>query len=306
MVKAFKEAKSFYSSELEDETIDQVATNSVGRDRPLAQHPQQSTSAEDLSTAEDLMWEDVEDGERQEFGDIQATEDQENNQTSDHHETFHNNDEDYLTPEIVDSEEIDFNEDERQMDELLRRFENATLRRGSKKKIKRYSCLCHLLQLVMATFDKIQASKQREGSPLPLYSAAIKSARKLVGKFNKSTVATTKLKELCNKKLVADVATRWSSVYLLIRRLLQLREHVKVVCEELGWDCLSNSEWNLLSRIEILLEPFASFTQLVSADRIPTFSSVIPCVEELKMHLIEVRYFLFSHEKLERIFFKLV
>jgi hypothetical protein len=50
MVKAFKEAKSFYSSELEDETIDQVATNSVGRDRPFAQqHPQQSTSAEDLS-----------------------------------------------------------------------------------------------------------------------------------------------------------------------------------------------------------------------------------------------------------------
>ena len=157
----------------------------------------------------------------------------------------------------------------------------------------------------MATFDQIQASKQREGSPLPLYSAAIKSARKLVGKFNKSTVATTKLKELCNKKLVADVATRWSSVYLLILRLLQLREHVKVVCKELGWDCLSNSEWNLLSRIEILFEPFASFTQLVSADRIPTFSSVIPCVEELKMHLIEVRYFLiiFSHEKLERVFF---
>ena len=155
----------------------------------------------------------------------------------------------------------------------------------------------------MATFDQIQASKQREGSPLPLYSAAIKSARKLVGKFNKSTVATTKLKELCNKKLVADVATRWSSVYLLILRLLQLREHVKVVCKELGWDCLSNSEWNLLS--QILFEPFASFTQLVSADRIPTFSSVIPCVEELKMHLIEVRYFLiiFSHEKLERVFF---
>ena len=132
MVKAFKEPKSFYSSELEYETIDQVATNSsVSRDRPLAQqHPQQSTSAEDLPTAEDLMWEDVEDGERQEIGDNQATEDQENNQNSDHHEPFHNNDEDYLTPEMVDAEEIDFNEHERPMDELLRRFENATLRRG--------------------------------------------------------------------------------------------------------------------------------------------------------------------------------
>ena len=157
----------------------------------------------------------------------------------------------------------------------------------------------------MTTFDKIQASKQREGFPLPLYSAAIKSARRLVGKFNKSTVATTKLKELCNKKLFADVATRWSSVYLLIRRLFQLREHVKVVCENLGWDCLSNSEWNLLSRIEILLEPFSSFPQLVRKDRIYNFSSVIPCVEELKIYLIEVRFFLmfFSHEKLEINFF---
>jgi hypothetical protein len=90
----------------------------------------------------------------------------------------------------------------------------------------------------MATFDKIRALKKREGSPLLLFSEAIQSARKLVGRINKSTVATTRLKLLCNKKLVDDVATRWSSVYLLIRRLLQLREHVKVVCEELGWDCL--------------------------------------------------------------------
>jgi hypothetical protein len=36
MAKAFKEAKSFYLSELEDETIDKVANNSVGRDSALA------------------------------------------------------------------------------------------------------------------------------------------------------------------------------------------------------------------------------------------------------------------------------
>ncbi|EFX63992.1 hypothetical protein DAPPUDRAFT_267257 [Daphnia pulex] len=66
MVKAFKEAKRFYTSELVDETIDQVFTNYVGRGQAFAQrNPQQSTSAKNLSTDEDVMWEDVEDYESQ-------------------------------------------------------------------------------------------------------------------------------------------------------------------------------------------------------------------------------------------------
>lgn len=103
MVKAFKEAKRFYSIELEDETIDQVATNSVGRGQAFAQqNPQRSTSAENLSTAEDVMWEDVEDNESQEIGENYATEDEENNQTRNHHEPFQYNDtEDHVTPEML-------------------------------------------------------------------------------------------------------------------------------------------------------------------------------------------------------------
>lgn len=202
----------------------------------------------------------------------------------------YNDAEDNVAPDTVDGEELDYFEDERIMDELINRFQRLTQRHSSRKKIKRYSCLCHLLQLVMVSFDKMRTSRQREGIPLPLYIEAIQAARQLVGKFNKSTVATTRLEELCNKKLVADVSTRWSLVYLLIHRLLQLRKEVKVVCDELNWDCLSNTEWNLISRVDTLLEPFASYTKLVSADLIPTFSSVIPCVEELKFHLAEVSY----------------
>lgn len=141
----------------------------------------------------------------------------------------------------------------------------------------------------MASFDQMRISSQREGIPLLLYREVIQAARKLVRKFNKSTIATTRLKELCNKKLVTDVYSRWSSVYLLIHRLLQLRKEVKVVCDELNCDCLSNFK-NLISRVDTLLEPFASYTELVSADLIPTFSSVIPCVEELKLHLAEESY----------------
>ena len=44
------------------------------------------------------------------------------------------------------------------------------------------------------------------------------------------------------------------------------------------------------SSVNAALEPFESYSQLVSADLIPTFSSLIPCVEELKLHVTEVRY----------------
>lgn len=63
--------------------------NSVGRDPAFAQpNAQQLTSAEDISTVEDVMWEDVKDGESQEIGENQVIEEVENNQTSDHHEPY--------------------------------------------------------------------------------------------------------------------------------------------------------------------------------------------------------------------------
>jgi hypothetical protein len=57
----------------------------------------------------------------------------------------YNDAEDLLTSEMVDGEEIDYCEEERQIDELLRRFQSLGHRQSSKKKIKRYNCLCHLL-----------------------------------------------------------------------------------------------------------------------------------------------------------------
>lgn len=65
MVKAFKEAKSSYSSDLIDQTIEQVATNTIRREPapaiPQQQHEfeQHSTTGDegDLSVVEDfVMW----------------------------------------------------------------------------------------------------------------------------------------------------------------------------------------------------------------------------------------------------------
>lgn len=64
-----------------------------------------------------------------------------------------------------------------------------------------------------------------------------------------------------------------------------MRKYVNEVCEELGWDGLSNSDWAMLKSIVDLLAPFALYTQLVSGSKYITFSAAIPTIEELKLHL---------------------
>ena len=162
--------------------------------------------------------------------------------------------------------------------------------------LRRIGCVSHTLQLVMAQFDKFRLQKSRyqnqgaEGQPQPVppFITMISKARKLVAKFNSSTIATPRLQELCKQKLVGDVTTRWSSTYLLLHRLLKLRKSVSDVCVELEWDNLSNSEWKLLEVVDNLLEPFASYTQLVSGDSFVTFSAIVPCIEEIRLHLERV------------------
>jgi hypothetical protein len=147
-------------------------------------------------------------------------------------------------------------------------------------------CFSHLLQLVVSFFDNIRKKR----SSLPKFTQAILSAKKLFGKFNHSTVATQKLLVKTGKKLRADVVTRWSSTYLLIERLLQLKKEVGEVANETEMDNLSNTDWKLLDNVKCLLEPFADYTQLLTATKATTISCVIPAVLTLKMHLEKVSF----------------
>ena len=67
--------------------------------------------------------------------------------------------------------------------------------------------------------------------------------------MNKSTRATEKLVALCYKKLISDCRTRWSSTFLLLERLLEVRSSLTSVLEELQWDNLAASEWKTLEKI---------------------------------------------------------
>ena len=140
----------------------------------------------------------------------------------------------------------------------------------------RLSCFAHSLQLVACQYDRVKS-----------FTRAVNKAKKLCSKFNKSVLATEQLVKLSGIKLIGDCPTRWSSTYIMISRLLDLRSHVSTIIAELEWDDLRVSEYKLLENLKELLQPFAVYTTLTSGDDV-TISSVIPILMELKIHLKEV------------------
>lgn len=210
---------------------------------------------------------------------------------NDHHSesvNYLDGEEENLTEVGIENEEYEYEQNGNQIDIELRintgNLSNQVTKRKSLQ-LRRMACLSHSLQLVMGHFDKYRHSSRP--SSVPRFATAIKEAKKLVCKFNKSTVATPMLMEIAGKKLIGDVSTRWSSTYLLLDRLIQLKSQVMAICEELSWNCLLNSEWTTITSVIKLLEPFASYTQLISADKTPTLSAVIPTIEKLRLHLMQ-------------------
>ena len=97
--------------------------------------------------------------------------------------------------------------------------------------LKRLSCISHRLQLVMAIFDKFRISHTRlprigQTNRLPAFATVISNARKLVSRFNTSSIATPRLIELSGRKLLSDVSTRWSSNFFVMDCLYELRQPV--------------------------------------------------------------------------------
>jgi hypothetical protein len=202
----------------------------------------------------------------------------------------------------LENEEVEYEIFETQIKEALIQIQSCVRRPNESEeefKLRRLSCLSHRLQLVMSIFDKFKLIATRNSNSksadeiaasrrnTPAFVKVIAKARKLASKINTSSIATPLLIKLAGKKLLSDVSTHWSSNYLVMNDMYNLRKPINDVCEELGWDSLSYTDWSLLKNIIDLFEPFASLTQLVSGDKYVTFSSVVPCLENLKLHLEE-------------------
>lgn len=168
-------------------------------------------------------------------------------------------------PEVSDTTEnvIEFDDNEEEHNDAF-----AT------EKYQRLSCFSHTLQLIVAKFDVVKPCKE-----------AISICKKLVARFNKSVKATEMLIKLSGKKLIGDCPTRWSSTYLLLKRLLAVRPHVESVISKLEWDGPQARHWKAIESIVMLLEPFAEYTALCGGEDYTSISCVIPALIELELHL---------------------
>jgi hypothetical protein len=134
-------------------------------------------------------------------------------------------------------------------------------------------CLAHSLQLVV----KFAYSKDS------VYNDVVKKARNIVGSFKRSSILTEKLISQCNKGMITDCPTRWNSTYMMIQRLLELKQTVNCLMEEASMDTLVTTEWKKLDEMQNLLGPFKQHTDALQTDCL-SLSNILPSLD-LECHL---------------------
>jgi hypothetical protein len=138
---------------------------------------------------------------------------------------------------------------------------------------KRLPCVVHSLQLAVKSLDKCDS-----------FIVATTKARSVVRSIRASSVAIQLLTRKCGKTVIGDCPTRWSSSYMMLSRLIELRDPVIQVCEEMAFDCLLKSEWTRVENIVKVLQPFAEHTNTLQTDSC-SLGLVIPAVLDLIVFL---------------------
>jgi len=125
----------------------------------------------------------------------------------------------------------------------------------------------------------------------------MKKFRSLVEFFNKSTQATTKLKqnqanstvpEYKNQAtalgVLQDVVTRWWSTFRSLRRGRYLKKSIKalIAAEEVNCPVLSDEEWMILHQVEIVLTTMAGFQRTLEGEAYVTSSLVVAAVYRVR------------------------
>ena len=125
------------------------------------------------------------------------------------------------------AEKIQFIITDNGFEELERESNEACKKLG----LTRLACFSHSLQLV-AKFNKDT-----------LASALLSTAYQVVNSVNRSSKVTEALVDAAGKKLVSRCTTRWTTAYLVVRRLLQVKEELKKVLLDHNMTMLQPKEW---------------------------------------------------------------
>jgi len=148
-------------------------------------------------------------------------------------------------------------------------------------------CTAHKLNLIVQKALKLSDNEEitpDDNTDERDLKKIFKKCRSIVRFFKRSEVGhrmlVEKQKQLGNEtvlKLKQDVSTRWNSTFLMLERLIKLKEPLTIVMITLkeAPSNLSSEEWNIIEDMIPLLRPFDKLTVELSAEHYPTISMVI-------------------------------
>ncbi len=131
----------------------------------------------------------------------------------------------------------------------------------------------------------------------------MKNARAIVQYFNKSTQATTKLKDQQKesslakysgqpKNILQDVKTRWWSTYRMLKRLRFLQEAISHYVVDNPHDSdhvnLMHEEWRLCHQVKITLQTMAFWQQILEGEKYITGSLVPVAIYTIRQSFLQV------------------
>lgn len=141
-------------------------------------------------------------------------------------------------------------------------------------------CVGHTLQLSV-----------KEGLTDRPIAQMLATARRIVGYFNRSSVAMTKLHKTREQQgqkqlgLVQDCPTRWNSTHAMLERLEKMEMAVTLVLQNepgCGHLKMSGTQWDMAKDLVKILRPLQIATTVLSAQYQPSISCVFPILHGLK------------------------
>ncbi|XP_072394799.1 E3 SUMO-protein ligase ZBED1-like [Diabrotica undecimpunctata] len=155
-------------------------------------------------------------------------------------------------------------------------------------------CVAHTLNLVVK--DCISKNNENDRNS-DLKNAAvldvILKSRAIVAHFKQSIKSSNTLRDKQRQmnldiiKLKQDVQTRWTSTYLMLDRLLRVKDPLSATLPLLDSppSDLTSAEWLILKDCVVILQPVEKITTALSGETYPTLSCIIPLVRGLQSSL---------------------
>uniref|UniRef100_A0AAR5PTC4 BED-type domain-containing protein n=1 Tax=Dendroctonus ponderosae TaxID=77166 RepID=A0AAR5PTC4_DENPD len=140
-------------------------------------------------------------------------------------------------------------------------------------------------------------------------SPILTKCRLLVGHFKLCTLSYRKLHQKQEEMglqalgLKREVPTLWNSTYLMMERLLRLKQPLSIVLAELTLESapnnLSGSEWAIVTDCVVALKPFITITEELASEKYVTMSKIVPLIKGLQFTLRLVSVDTFVGEQLK-------